>query len=136
MAMNRPHEHSTDRKPSPGLVHDPVSVFLGAVGWLSIGSGGLLWAIAFTADTASLTLALLVWFVVFVVPSIVAAYVAYRSDDPARTPGAEPPRSGRDPSRMRETRVTSSRRPDGREPAVNARHDRNVSHPPRSRLSA
>ncbi|HVO87490.1 MAG TPA: hypothetical protein VMV45_03030 [Casimicrobiaceae bacterium] len=83
--MDRLQSCKATRSPATGE-GDGTWLFLGAVGWLALGSGGLLFAIAFTADTTSLSRALLVWAVAFVVPSVLAALAAYRSDAPEGAP--------------------------------------------------
>jgi len=98
--VSDPHQ----RHPAHGSLS--MSIFLGAVGWLALGSGGLLWAIAFTNDTASLTLAMLVWGIAFVVPSIIAAFAAYRRDVPTPVARhASPPR--RAPMRTRSRNLSA-----------------------------
>jgi hypothetical protein len=56
-------------------------VVVGALAWLLLGCGGLMWVIAFTTDIDSLVLALAVWVLAFVGPSLCATSLAYRLDD-------------------------------------------------------
>lgn len=46
----------------------------------------MVWAIAFTADQHSLALALAVWVLGFVAPSVLATIVAYRLDEDDAAP--------------------------------------------------
>ena len=62
------------------LVDTPTAVVIGALLWLLLGCSGLLWVIAFTSDTDSLVLALAVWVLAFVGPSVCATSLAYRID--------------------------------------------------------
>ncbi len=56
-------------------------VVIGALAWLLLGCSGLMWVIAFTTDIDSLVLALAVWVLAFVGPSLCATSLAYRLDD-------------------------------------------------------
>lgn len=58
-----------------------VAMVAGALGWLVVGCSGLLWAIAFTADQRSLAIALAVWVLGFVAPSVLATLIAYRLEE-------------------------------------------------------
>jgi hypothetical protein len=62
-------------------LRDVDAMVAAAVGWLVLGCGGLLSAIAFTADQRSLTVALAVWGLGFVAPSVLATVVAYRLEE-------------------------------------------------------
>ena len=75
----RPAPHAS-RGPRVQL-RDLSAMVVGAIGWLVLGCGGLLWAIAFTADQRSLTIALAVWVLGFVAPSVLATVVAYRLEE-------------------------------------------------------
>ena len=57
------------------------AVVLGALAWLLLGCSGLLWIIAFTRDAHSLAVALAVWVLAFVGPSVLATAAAYRLDE-------------------------------------------------------
>jgi hypothetical protein len=72
----------TERRPSPAAL---TALVVGALSWLLLGCSGLLWVIAFTTDTDSLVLALAVWVLAFVGPSLCATSLAYRLD-PDDTP--------------------------------------------------
>jgi hypothetical protein len=60
-----------------------VGIVVAAIGWLLLGCSGLLWAIAFTADQRSLAIALAVWVLGFVAPSVLATVIAYRLEETA-----------------------------------------------------
>ena len=60
---------------------DVVAIVAAAIGWLVLGCTGLLWAIAFTADQRPLAVALAVWVLGFVAPSVLATLVAYRLEE-------------------------------------------------------
>lgn len=60
-----------------------VATLAGALGWLLFGCLGLLWTIAFTADTRSMVIGLAVWVFCFVAPSTLATVLAYRLDERA-----------------------------------------------------
>jgi len=64
--------------PRPGVV---AAVVAGAIGWLLLGCSGLVWTIAFTADQRPLVLALAVFALGFVAPSVLATVVAYRIEE-------------------------------------------------------
>jgi hypothetical protein len=64
-------------------VDRPTAVVVAALLWLLLGCSGLLWVIAFTRDTDSLVLALAVWVLGFVGPSLCATSLAYRVDGDA-----------------------------------------------------
>lgn len=58
-----------------------AAIVAGAIGWLLLGCSGLVWAIAFTADQRPLVLALAVFALGFVAPSVLATVVAYRLEE-------------------------------------------------------
>lgn len=58
-----------------------VAIVVAAIGWLLLGCSGLLWTIAFTVDPQPLALALLVWVLAFVAPSVIATAIAYRLEE-------------------------------------------------------
>jgi hypothetical protein len=76
--MRTLRRHSTHRRPAPATLNAMV---IGALVWLLLGCSGLLWVIAFTSDPDSLVLALAVWVLAFVGPSLMATSLAYRLDD-------------------------------------------------------
>ena len=55
-------------------------IVVGALVWLLLGCSGLMWVIAFTTDVDSLVVALAVWVLAFVGPSLCATSLAYRLD--------------------------------------------------------
>jgi len=70
--------------PAPGpTAASPATlrrIVVGALVWLLLGCSGLMWVIAFTTDIDSLVLALAVWVLAFVGPSLCATSLAYRLD--------------------------------------------------------
>jgi hypothetical protein len=85
-SLPRPSLDAHDATPSPR--HSPATpraIVAGALVWLLLGCSGLMWVIAFTSDIDSLVLALAVWVLAFVGPSLCATSLAYRLDagDPA-----------------------------------------------------
>ena len=85
LAYANAHASNAARRPS---VRRPrvrgrviVGMVAGALGWLVLGCSGLLWAIAFTVDQRSLAIALAVWVLGFVAPSVLATLVAYRLEE-------------------------------------------------------
>ena len=89
---------SVSRPPSARPAPSPATlrrIVVGALVWLLLGCSGLMWVIAFTTDIDSLVLALAVWVLAFVGPSLCATSLAYRLD------GDDAPGSGRgDPERV------------------------------------
>lgn len=75
-----------DARVRPGVI---LAIVVAAIGWLLLGCSGLLWTIFFTVDAEPLTLALLVWVVAFVGPSVLATAVAYRFEEDALAHGAD-----------------------------------------------
>jgi len=74
---------SVSRPPSPPPATSPATlrrIVVGALAWLLLGCSGLMWVIAFTTDVDSLVLALAVWVLAFVGPSLCATSLAYRLD--------------------------------------------------------
>jgi hypothetical protein len=56
---------------------------MGALAWLLVGCSGLLWIIAFTHDPHSMMVALAVWVLGFVGPSVLGTVAAYRLEEAA-----------------------------------------------------
>ena len=85
---------SVSRPPTTRPATSPATlrrIVVGALVWLLLGCSGLMWVIAFTTDIDSLVLALAVWVLAFVGPSLCATSLAYRLDgDEAGSPSADP----------------------------------------------
>jgi len=74
---------SVSRRPPERSATSPATlrrVVVGALAWLLLGCSGLMWVIAFTTDIDSLVVALAVWVLAFVGPSLCATSLAYRLD--------------------------------------------------------
>ena len=74
---------SVSRPPPEPAATSPATlrrIVVGALVWLLLGCSGLMWVIAFTTDIDSLVLALAVWVLAFVGPSLCATSLAYRLD--------------------------------------------------------
>ena len=74
---------SVSRRPPERSTTSPATlrrVVVGALAWLLLGCSGLMWVIAFTTDVDSLVVALAVWVLAFVGPSLCATSLAYRLD--------------------------------------------------------
>jgi hypothetical protein len=69
----------------PGAI---VTTVVAALGWLLLGCSGLIWTIIFTVDPQPLVLALAVWVLAFVGPSVLATTFAYRLEEQALDGGA------------------------------------------------
>jgi hypothetical protein len=65
---------------SPGAI---LAIVITALAWLLLGCSGLIWTIFLTVDAQTLALALVVWVLAFVGPSVIATAVAYRLDEDA-----------------------------------------------------
>lgn len=86
---------SVSRPPPERPATSPATlrrVVVGALAWLLLGCSGLMWVIAFTTDIDSLVVALAVWVLAFVGPSLCATSLAYRLDaDEAPASASEDP---------------------------------------------
>ncbi|HEY1326396.1 MAG TPA: hypothetical protein VGI14_05620 [Casimicrobiaceae bacterium] len=71
----------------PGVL---AAVVIAAIGWLLLGCSGLIWTMAFTVDPQPLSLALLVWVLAFVGPSVIATTIAYRLEEETLAPDGAP----------------------------------------------
>jgi hypothetical protein len=69
----------------PGVI---LAIVVVALVWLLLGCSGLLWTIFFTAEARTLALALVVWVLAFVGPSVIATTVAYRLEEDTLGDGA------------------------------------------------
>lgn len=70
----------------PGVI---VATVIVAIVWLLLGCSGLIWTIAFTQGPRPLALALAVWVLAFVGPSMLATVVAYRLEELTLASGSE-----------------------------------------------
>lgn len=69
----------------PGMI---LAIVIVALAWLLLGCSGLVWTIFFTAEARTLALALVVWGLAFVGPSVIATIVAYRLEEDTLGDGA------------------------------------------------
>lgn len=80
----RPARKDARQRPRAGVQHRViVAIVVGAIGWLLLGCSGLIWTIAFTVDPQPLALALAVWVLAFVAPSLIAILIAYCFEEEA-----------------------------------------------------
>jgi len=82
---------SVSRPPPERPATSPATlrrIVVGALAWLLLGCSGLMWVIAFTTGIDSLVVALAVWVLAFVGPSLCATSLAYRLDGDDDAPGS------------------------------------------------
>jgi hypothetical protein len=84
-ANRKPAEQPRDEGVRPSVI---LAIVIVALAWLLLGCSGLLWTIFLTADARTLALALVVWVLAFVGPSVIATAIAYRLEEDARPDGA------------------------------------------------